>query len=194
MFCRICQWAIEKELDDCGSIQRPSLVRHLRRCSKCREFYHRMMQLGQQLRTTASCELSEEQLEKIYFAVGQRLSERVPAQTALTGFWSHTHFRIRYAVSVAAILLVSLVGLYYLQYIGNTKQADPLARFVRNSTEFQGRISFLACVPEQSIQSEIKKLTNDTQDAFRFVANCIPSAPANISDFKMRTETSSQDH
>lgn len=179
MFCRIYQSAIEKDLDTFGSVQRPSLVSHLRKCSRCRVFYHRMTQLERQLRASPSCDVSDEQLERIRDAVRQRLSETTPTQTNFTVFQPQTYFRMRYAIpAAAAIVLVSLIGLYYLQHIRSTVQDDPMAWFVSNSTTFQNRMSLLARIPEQSIQTEMRKLANDAQSAVNFIGNCIPANPA----------------
>ena len=190
MFCRIYQWAIEKDLDDFGSVQRRHLAYHLQKCSHCRAYYHEMMQLGQQLRSAPTGELSDERLESIHLAMRQRLSETVPAQTASHTFRRPVHFRIRRVMSAAAaVVLVSLIGLYSFHYLKPVQPVDPLSQFAGNSAAFQNRISLLARLPEQPIQAEMYKLANDARAAMTFFADCIPASPIDINPNQKRNNS-----
>jgi len=175
MFCRLYQFAIEKELDNFGGVRRPSLVRHLKTCTACRAFYQQMTRLENQLRSTPSGEFSDEQLERIQNILRQRLSETAAAQARSSSFQLHPRYRIRYALSAAAVVIAALAGLYY--YI-DSRRVDPMTQLIRNTMAFQNQVSVLARLPEQAFQAEMQKLTNDAHGLISFIGNCIPGIPA----------------
>jgi len=181
MFCRIYQWAIEKDLDDFGSIRRQYVAVHLQKCRRCRAYYHEMMRLGQQLRLAPSDELSDKRLEGIRSAVEQKLSEQISMETGLSALRLPMRSRIRYTMSAAAaVVLITLAGLYSFHCLQPAQQIDPLSQFADNSAAFQNRMSQLVRFPEQPIQAEMQKLVTDARAAVNFFANCIPASPIDI--------------
>lgn len=179
MFCRFYQTAIQNDLDDFGSIRRPALIHHLQKCSRCRAFYHQIKGLETQLRTSTSGDVTDGQVEKIRSAVRQRLTENIPTQSTVSGIRPYVYFHLRYGITAAAaMLLISLVGIYYFNQTRPAPTADPMAQFVTQTAVVQNRISLLTRLPEKSIRAEMQKLTGDVRTAVDFLTDCIPSNPA----------------
>ena len=138
MFCRFYQSAIESDLDDFGSIRRPALIHHLQKCSRCRAFYHHIKGLEAQLRTEPSGDVTDEQVEKIRSAVRRRLAESVPTQSTVSNIRPYVYFRLRYGITAAAaMLLISLVGLYYFNQTRPGPTADPSAKVRHCKTAYR---------------------------------------------------------
>lgn len=187
MLCRIYQLAIEKELDITGRVQRPSVTRHLQQCADCRDFARRLTRLERQLRSEPSFDIPDEQAERLLHAIGRRLDKMTPA----TGFAVQMPlaFRLRYAVgAAAAVAVIALAGLYYLQLSKPTETADPISHFASNADAFQARIALLARLPEQSLEAEMHKLLNGARSAADFIGSCLPAAPTALD--ALATDTS----
>ncbi len=179
MFCRHYQSAIQNDLDEFGNIRRPILIGHLQKCSGCRAFYHQIKDMEEQLRAEPSTIIAEEQVHRIRAVVQQRLAEDMPTQSTLSDLRPFTPIRFGYGLTAAAaVLLVSLLGIYYFHRTPPGPSADPAAQFVSQATVLQNSIGLLAGYPEQSLQTEIQKLAGDARMAVNFIAECIPSNPA----------------
>ncbi len=176
MVCRLYRWMIERALDAGGTVP-PLAARHMQACASCRAFASRLNRLGRQLRDAPSYEISDEQRDRLQCAIMQRL-EGVPLQTARPAGWAQAS-SFRYAVSAAAAVLISLLGVYAMQ---SRKPAppDPLAYFAIDADMFQARISLLARLPEQSLQAEMQKLMDGARSAADFLGNCLPGAPTEL--------------
>lgn len=179
MWCRIYQWAIEKDLDTAGRVQRPFVARHLQRCVNCQAFTDRMTRLERQLRSAPACDISDEQVQHLQDAIWRRLGE-TPPQTPDTAFRTPVSYHLRYAVSAAAVIVLILLAGLYLQTMKPNHVPDPVSGFVSNAAALQTRMSLLARLPEQSFRTEMQKLANDARSAADFLGNCIPAAPTDI--------------
>lgn len=179
MWCRIYQWAIEKELDTAGTVQRPFVTRHLQRCAACRAFTHRMTRLERQLRSAPAGEVSDEQVRHLQEAIGRRLAGATSQRTA-RAFRTPVLYRLRFAVSAAAAIVLIVLGGLYVHSVKLNQRINSAAGLVDNAVVFQTRMTRLARLPEQSFRGEMQKLANDARSAAGFLGSCIPAAPANI--------------
>lgn len=181
MLCRQYQSAIEKERDDFGTVQDSALLEHLKDCSVCKRFHQRLVRMENMLRNTPGFDVTDKQVVNLCAVVSQTLDRAAPIQSAHRAWPPVSHFRLHCGLTAAAAMLfVSLLGVFYVQYTRPAPQPDPAARFVAHTAALQNRLSLMARRPEQSMQAEMQKLTGHARSAVTFLADCIPASPAAI--------------
>ena len=179
MFCRKFQSAIEEALDESADLQDAALIKHLQKCCRCRAYYQRMTQLQEQLRTSPLFEVSDQLVDNLCAAVSQRIAGTNPSQNMYVNLPQPNQIRFCYEiVAAAAMVMVSLLGVFCFRQHQPASWPDPAAAFVSNTAALQNRLSQIAGLPEQSIQSEIQKLNRNARSALYFLADCIPANPA----------------
>ncbi len=146
-----------------------------------------MTRLDEALRTRSADKLSPAQHARIEAAAlcGLRHSEPLPRQPAQPAARTHRTAWAACIVSTAAMLMVA-TWLFVSVY---RPTADPLPEltattlFWDESERFGQRLTQLAMLPEQSLQSEMSKLFDNVRRTADFLADCIPTHPlANIED------------
>jgi hypothetical protein len=175
MFCKYIQW----RLDTCLENQVPptdTLLGHLQKCPTCRQYYQRLCQIDQQLRSRnpEPPDFDEKILQEKILA---RLSNSQPDLSS--PFQRSRGFLILTAAGLAAVLLI-VAGLWLLPHIPRSNpqsltRAD-LIRFNQliSSEMTPLRSSLISQSMHQPLEKELDNLSRDMQRAVQFFAGCLP--------------------
>lgn len=141
-------------------------------------FDTQMKRLDKQLRSGAADRLSDAQHAAIEAAVLHRLRQVDPsAKHSLPA--SQRHWRpIALGVAAAAMVLIA-VSVSMRPRHPQPKPLDltSLAQVWQDVEYLTQRIPQWTSLPEQSIQAEMTRLTNDAQRSVAFLINCTPGSP-----------------
>lgn len=176
--CRIYQWFMGHRAEPSDAL-RPRLARHLKQCSDCRDYSHRLMRVEEQLRSSPAEMLSPAQHARIQASVLARLREaNVSAQRPVQTF-RRRPLRLAAGAVAAAAMLVVVLNVFMPK-----APSEPLtlATLLASSERFGRQLPQWALLPEQSMQTELQKLASDTQRTVAFLLNCTPSHPGPVLD------------
>lgn len=184
MFCRIYQWLIEREMDDHGRIRHSRTLRHLEVCSSCQGWLQSLEQIARHLQTD-SPRLSDPYTRQIQTVVHRHFSDATAGHIARDGHKTDKPYRLGYAISAAAAVIVVAIGLFSLyspesNNHNHNEGADSVAQF---SERLQYQIPALASLPDQLLESEIQNMETGVRHAIGFIHNCLPQGllAANLS-------------
>jgi len=178
--CSVYQWLIRFGAEASDAVRSPHLHRHLKKCAACRRDYRDLMQLEDRLRTSPAETLSATQHARIENSVLARLEQvNRSAQNAVPTMQRHRLLWAAGAVVAAAVFM--LVSDVYISLHRRQLETQPesitLTALLADSQQLTRQIPQWAFLPEQSMQTEIQRLTNDTRQTVAFLLNCTPSHP-----------------
>lgn len=180
MFCKIYRWAIERQLDDHGTISQKQLRGHLEKCPRCSRYHQQLMQLNTQLTSNVLDRLHESDYRRIEAAVRQQFSDAAINRIQMQGSRPPQPTRWRPVIqSIAAAIVVGVVAGWWILAAGRRAQRiDMLAQLSHDSRQLQTQTAMLLTLPEQSMQTEFRNLVNDAKRAATFIRDCTPANPA----------------
>lgn len=174
MICQYYRSLIEKQADTNTPAESPRLTAHLKQCSACREYREQLTALEARLKSQPACELSEDRIQHLQTAVMERLSDESLSQAALCGFTQpKPAARFHVIRSIAAVLALAAVAGLGFHILNPTTAYETLPP----AADIPVQVSTAMTFPDQLMQSEIQKLTNDTKRAIGFLKQCTPTSP-----------------
>lgn len=178
MLCYFYQWLLEKQIDRKTPSYSLPITSHLSKCPRCKAFYASLKDIEKELATSQPLTLPADRIDHIKATVLRNLDSESNKHARPMNNTRSKQLPIRFAVrSIAAVLIaVALIGLY----LNRPKPQEPFAnnnlitQIVDDSHKLQSQIIRFAKLPEQPIQGEIDKLTNDVRGVLTFLINCTP--------------------
>ena len=174
MICRIYQWLIEKDVDDHGEVTNKLLLRHLEKCTACRQWRAVLLEIGRELRECPEY-VSDVNIQQMQASIEQKVSSSRDYGLPEGASMFRT-YRLRWAFAAAAAVMLIGAGLFslYLQRSDENNYNYTLDSISRSSAGLQKQMPMLASLPESVMESEIQNVENEVRDGVAFVQNCIP--------------------
>jgi hypothetical protein len=123
---------------------------------------------------TASCNVSDSQIQHIQAVVHRHLSDTDKGSTATKGFKIHKTSYFRYALSAAAVILVA-IGLFSLYSINSyNRKKKEMQKSVQQYSKKLQEFTALASFPEKTIEDEIQNTQASVRYTIGFVQDCLP--------------------
>lgn len=175
MLCRMYRWIAACAIDSDGHLG-AATQRHLGSCAQCRRYYHTQQQVNDAL---------EQQASQVTLPASHLLPNRILASVSPGDPARHQPrvFRVTRFRTIAACLLVALALMIPVLRMqpnsGSTSNPDPSA-LTRMATLLQQAVpgqlkSAHTFLVQDSLESEMIKLSTDARRAVRFLVQCTPS-------------------
>ena len=177
--CTLYQWQLRRSDDPARTLAAPHQARHLRDCPACRTAANQVLRLEEQLRAGPADRLSPAQHARIQTAVLNRLGG-LESPAAPPRHSTPRHRLALTAAILAAAMLMLAAGVFVSLHRRPLEvQPEPMtfASLWDDYHSLTRQFPQLAAVPEQTMQTEMTKLANDTQRAVAFLLACAPSHP-----------------
>lgn len=182
MLCFFYKRLIEKQIDR-HAVCNPWVKTHLSKCRHCIAYYDSLKDVENELAESRSLKFPPERIACIEAAVLQNISDKTMNAKSEIDLPSK-HLPIKFVLRpIAAVLIATLlIGIY----LNHSEPQEPvinnnlITQIVDDSQKLQSQIIQFAKLPEQPIQNEIQKLTDDIKNTLIFLKNCTPQTPPEI--------------